>query len=428
MVSQPDTHPDSYYVATAIDMPTFDRLTEDVRADVCVVGGGYTGLSSALNLAERGYDVVLLEGRRVGWGASGRNGGQIGSGQRRDPEELEKEIGKAHTRALWDIFEEAKQIIRDRVERHNIPCDLTVGKMAVANKQQQVPEYKEHVELLQNNYGVKGIRFVDREEVCDMVGSTAFHGGFVDNESGHLHPLNYALGLARAARDAGVRIYEKTMVQSYNNITPSRIRTPSGSVTADFIVLGCNGYLCGLEPRVAGKIMPINNYILATEPLGEGGARALIRDNVCLHDSKFVVNYWRTSADHRLIFGGGESYTSQFPANLKSYVRKYMLRIYPQLQDTRIDYAWGGTLGVTMTRMPHFGRLQPNVYFAHGFSGHGIAMAGLAGKLISECIAGQAERFDLFATVKARTFPGGTLLRWPSMVAGMLYYSLRDKL
>ena len=238
----------------------------------------------------------------------------------------------------------------------------------------------------------------------------------------------YHGGLARAAREAGVRIFENSRVLDYTRSDPASVTTANGSVDAAFIVLGCNGYLGKLEPRVAGKIMPINNFILATEPLGEDKARSLIRDDVAVQDTKFVIDYYRLSADHRLLFGGGENYTSRFPSDIKRFVRKYMLRVYPQLADTRIDYAWGGTLAITMSRLPTFGRLEGDVYYAQGYSGSGVALTSMGGKLIAEAIAGTAERFDVFARIPQRKFPGGTLLRWPGLVLGMLYYALRDKL
>jgi gamma-glutamylputrescine oxidase len=255
-----------------------------------------------------------------------------------------------------------------------------------------------------------------------------FYEGLHDSRAMSVHPLNYVLGLARAAREAGVRIYENSRVDSYTRTDPATLKTAQGSVEASFIVLGCNGYLGKLERRVAGRIMPINNFMIATEPLGEQGARELIAERNCVHDTRFVVNYFRTSGDHRLLFGGGETYRSGFPRDIEAFVRPYMLELFPQLSGVGIDYAWGGTLSVTVKRFPQFGRLAPNLLFAHGYSGHGISIANLAGKLIAEAISGTAERFDVMASIKALPFPGGTLLRYPGMVLGMLYYSLKDRL
>lgn len=424
----PPKHPDCYYAATAVDVPEFPSLSEAIRTDVCVIGGGFTGLSSALHLAEAGYEVVLLEAERVGWGASGRNGGQLGSGQRKDQDELEHLVGMEQARQLWDLAEEAKAVVKERIERHGIACDLKPGILHAGYKPADADELMRYADKLRAQYDYPHARGVSREEMAEMLGTTIYHGGSLDTDAGHLHPLNYALGLAGAARAEGARLFEHSRVLAYDRKRPATIRTDSGSVSADHIVLACNGYLGSLEPRVAAKIMPINNFVLATEPLGDARASSLIRDDVAVADSKFVIDYYRLSADRRLLFGGGENYTRRFPSDLKSFVRKYMLRVYPQLEDARIDYAWGGTLAVTLKRLPHFGRLEPNVFFAQGFSGHGVALTSLAGKLIAEALAGTAERFDVFARLPVTPFPGGTLLRWPGLVVGMLYYSLRDRL
>jgi gamma-glutamylputrescine oxidase len=421
-------HPDSYYAATAIGTEDRPALKGQERADVCVIGGGYTGLSAALNLAERGYDVVLLEAEQVGWGASGRNGGLIGSGQRKDALELEKLFGYQASRALWDIAEEAKAEIRDRVDRHDIDCDLQYGQIEGVHKQSYLGSSAEYADALAERYDYPHARALSRDEVRSMVATDTFLEGLLDTQAMSIHPLNYVLGLARAATEAGVRIYEQSQVTGYTRTDPATVTTAQGSVEARFIVLGCNGYLGKLEKRVAGRIMPINNFMIATEPLGEAAARALIADRNCVHDTRFVVNYFRTSADHRLLFGGGENYRSGFPRNIEAFVRPYMLKLFPQLDGARIDYAWGGTLSVTVKRFPQVGRLEPNVFFAHGYSGHGVSIANMAGKILAEAIAGTAERFDVMASIKALPFPGGTLLRYPGMVLGMLYYSLKDKL
>lgn len=421
-------HPDSYYAATAVDIPELSALAGATRSDVCIIGGGFTGLSSALHLAEAGYDVVLLEAERVGWGASGRNGGQLGSGQRKDQDELEQLVGKQDARRLWELAEEAKRVVKERIERHNIPCDLKPGVLHAGYKPSDADWFRRYANKLRTDYDYPHVRGVSREEMGEMLGTSIYHGGSLDTDAGHLHPLNYALGLARAAQAQGARLFDQSRVVAYDRKQPTTVRTNSGSVSADYVVLACNGYLGSLEPRLAAKIMPINNFVLATEPLGDARARELIRDDVAVADSKFVIDYYRLSADKRLLFGGGENYTRRFPRDLKSFIRKYMLRVYPQLESVRIDYAWGGTLAVTLKRLPHFGRLTPNVFFAQGFSGHGVALTSLAGKLIAEALAGTAERFDVFARLPVTSFPGGTLLRWPGLVAGMLYYSLRDKL
>jgi gamma-glutamylputrescine oxidase len=421
-------HVKSYFAATAVGLKDYPVVQGELECDVCVVGGGFTGLAAALHLAERGYDVVLLEAERLGWGASGRNGGQLGTGQRKPQTALEKMLGKEAARRLWDLAEEAKATVRERVARHGIDCDLKPGILNVAYKPGDAAWLAGQAEHLEKHYGYREIRSVSREETAEMLGTGIYHGGTLDRGAGHLHPLNYALGLARAATEAGARLFEESRVTAVAPGRPSRLRTAGGEVRARYLVFACNGYLDGLEPRLAAKIMPINNFVLATEPLGEDGARALIRDDVAVCDTKFVVDYFRLSADSRLLFGGGETYTRGFPADIKAFVRKCMLRVYPQLESARIDYAWGGTLAITMSRLPCFGHLAPDTFYVQGYSGQGVALSSLAGKLVAEAVAGTAERFDVFARIPQPSFPGGTLLRWPGLVAGMLYYSLRDKL
>ncbi|WP_421868555.1 NAD(P)/FAD-dependent oxidoreductase [Motiliproteus sp.] len=418
----------SYYTATANPTTEYPALSEAVEADICVIGAGFTGLSAALHLAERGYKVVVLESHRVGWGASGRNGGQVCVGQRQGQQELEKMLGDEHARRLWDLAEESVALVKQLIDQHQIQCDLKPGILHTAHKPGYVSEMREEVEHLQRHYDYDAVEFVEQDELRQMLDTEYYYGGQLFKNAAHLHPLNYALGLADAATKAGATIYEQSAVLETQDGATSLLKTAEGSVRAKQVVLACNGYLDKLEPRVAGKIMPINNFIIATEPLDEELAHKLIRDDVAVADSKFVINYYRLSADKRLLFGGGENYRRSFPSDIKGFVRRYMLEVYPQLEDVRIDYGWGGTLAVTMNRMPHFGRVGNNTYVAQGYSGHGVAMATLGGKLLAEALSGTLERFDQFAKVPTPTFPGGTLLRWPGMVAGMLYYSIRDRL
>ena len=421
-------HPDSYYVATAEGMEEHPPLQEAVHADVCVIGGGFTGLSAALNLAEQGMDVVLLESERIGFGASGRNGGMIGSGQRKDALELEDHFGYERSRQLWELAEAAKREIRERVEKHSIPCDLHDGQLLGVHKASYRGWAAEYAEALAERYDYPHCRALTAEESRELVATDNFLEALYDDKAMTLHPLNYALGLARAGQQAGVRIYENSRVASYTKTDPAVIRTETGRVEASFIVLACNGYLGKLEPRVAGKIMPINNFMVATEPLGPKRARELIAGRFGVHDTRFVVNYFRLSEDDRLLFGGGENYRPGFPSDIKGFVRPYMLDMFPQLHDVGIDYAWGGTLSVTVNRLPHVGRLPPNLFFAQGYSGHGISTANFAGKVLAEAICGSSDRFEVFADLPTHTFPGGTMFRYPGMVLGMLYYSLKDRL
>jgi gamma-glutamylputrescine oxidase len=425
---QNTSHVDSWYAASANQQLSFPPLQGEVSADVCIIGGGYTGLSSAIHLRKAGYSVALLEANKIGWGASGRNGGHVGTGQRADQETLEKLVGLDRAKALWQLGLEAVDTVCDLVSEFQIDCELKTGNLHVASKAKEQPWLIEEAEHLQKVYDHQHIRYVDSSELADMTSGQGFHGGVLDEGSRHLHPLNYALGLAKAADTLGAELYEGSRVLSYTEGHQVCVKTDSGTVKSKYLVLACNGYLEKLEPRTAGRIMPINNYMLATEPLPEALARRLIRDDTSMSDSLFVIDYWKLSADNRMLFGGGESYSRRFPADIGNFVRKYMLRIYPELETTRIDYGWGGTLAITLNRMPDFGRLSSQVFYAHGYSGHGVPTATLAGKLLAEVIAGSAERFDVMASVPSRTFPGGTLLRWPGLVAGMLFYSLRDRL
>jgi len=421
-------YPDSYYAATAIGVHAHPRLSGHERADVCVIGGGYTGLSAALNLAEQGMSVVLLEAERIGFGASGRCGGLIGSGQRKDVLEMEQQFGLERSRQFWDFGEAAKAEIRSRVAKHDITCDLQAGQLVGVHKRSYLGWTQELAEALADRYDYPHTRSLDREETYSLVAAENFLGGLLDTEAAHLHPLNYALGIARAAHDSGVRIFENSRVTGYTHNDPATIRTESGLVEASFVVLACNGYLGKLNRRMAARMMPINNFMIATEPLGEDRARSLISQRIGVHDTRFVVDYFRMSDDNRLLFGGGENYRSGFPHDISGFVRPYMLKLFPQLSDVSIDYGWGGAVAVTVNRLPHVGRLKPNVFFGQGYSGHGVSTATFAGKVIAEALCGTASRFDVFARLPIHVFPGGTLFRYPGMVLGMLYYSLKDRL
>ncbi|MFT6490704.1 MAG: gamma-glutamylputrescine oxidase [Parvibaculaceae bacterium] len=409
-------------------MQAHPQLTTETKCDVCIVGAGYTGLSAALHLAKKGYRVVVLESQRVGWGASGRNGGQLGSTHRKTQHELEHMLGKETAKGMWELAKESIATVKDIIDTYKIECDLTPGIIHAAWKKSDIEELEEEFDSLTNRYGYDQLEMLNRSHMREQVDSTRYWAGLLDKGSAHLHPLNYALGLARAAQSHGAQIYENSAVTEITHTDPATVKTATGTVTASHVLLACNGYLGNLEKRVNGFIMPINNFIIATEPLGKEQARALIRDNVAIADTKFVIDYYRLSTDNRLLFGGGENYSPRFPKDIANFVRKPMLRVFPQLKDTKIDYAWGGTLALTLNRMPHFGHLKPNIVYAHGYSGQGINMATLGGKLAAEAISGTAERFDMMANVPIHKFPGGTLLRYPGMVAGMLFYALQDRL
>lgn len=423
---KPGQYPPSWYAATATPLAPFPMLKGQQKADVCIVGGGYTGLSAALHLAQRGYDVVLLEAHKVGFGASGRNGGQVGSGQRQDQVWIEKTVGRDHAHRLWDLAEEAKALVKSLIRDHHMPVTFHPGIAHACWSDAEVRDARAYAEKLHRDYGYTHLEPLDRHGIRRLIGSPAYKGGAIDRDAGHLHPLNYALGLADAAARAGVRIHEGSEVHRVEPGAKPVVRTASGHVDCDQVILAGNGYLGQLNMAVAAKVMPINNFILATEPLGDR-AKDILAEPVAVDDTKFVVNYWRLSEDNRLLFGGGESYGYRFPDIVKT-VSKPMLEVYPQLKGTKIDYAWGGTLAITLNRMPCFTRPAQNVFSASGYSGHGVAMATLAGKLLSEAIAAQAERFDLMASLPQPRFPGGVALRSPLLVLAMTWYSMRDRL
>lgn len=425
----PSGHAKSWYAATALSHPAHPPLKGVASADVCVVGGGYTGLSAALHLAEAGYDVVLLEASRVGSGASGRNGGQIHSGQRRDQDFLEHAVGLDDARKLWSLAEEAKSLVRVLVARHGIDCDLRDGLIHADHKPDFVPKSHAYARHLQEVYGYADVVPLSGPELEQLVRSPRYYGGTLDKKAGHLHPLNFALGLATAATSAGARVHEGTRVTGFEDDGPRvKVVTDTGAVVeADFVIECGDGLQDGLDSRVDSHIMPIANYIVATEPLGPR-VNEVISNDAAVADSRFVINYFRMSRDGRLLFGGGESYKNGLRTDVAAFVRPYMLKVFPQLADVRIDYAWGGILGITMSRLPFVRRLSDRVLVAAGYSGQGVALAPLFGKLLAEAVRGQAERFDLLARLPVPPFPGGNLLRYPLMVAGLSYYALRDRL
>ena len=433
MNDQPTHHtagnyPGSWYAATAPLMGAFPGLSGDISTDVCVIGGGYTGLSSALHLRQKGYEVVLLEAERIAWGASGRNGGHVGTGQRADQSSIEKWVGEEAAKGLWQLGLDAVQKVCDLINEHNIDCELGSGNLHLAAKPSHAGELQDELAHLESQYGYQQLTYLTPEAVAERTSARGFHGGLLDDGCKHLHPLKYALGLARAALEAGVKIYEGTRGHPQADGQSGEIKTENGRVKARHIVIGCNAYLGSLVPRMAGNIMPINNFVIATERLPSHLLPRINRDNLSMSDTLFVINYWKLSQDGRLIFGGGENYSSRFPRDIKAFVRPHMLNIYPELQDIDIEYGWGGAVGITLNRMPDFGRIGKHLWYAQGFSGHGVPTATMAGSLLADAIDGDTDGFDLMASVPTQRFPGGTLLRWPGLVAGMLFYSLRDKL
>lgn len=420
-------YPNSYYAATATPLPPMQDAEGDLDCDICIVGAGFTGLSSALHLADKGFDVVLLEAQRIGFGASGRNGGQVGVGQRLGQDELEDLVGPKKAKALWDISVDAVQHIKEYCERDDMDCTFHQGLIHADHRRRFVPHSLDYAKKLRDAYGYVDICGLEQDEIRERVGSNAYYGGTYDKGSGHIHPLKFALGLARIASKKGVRLFENSKVLEIADGSKPIVKTDKAQITCGQVILACNGYLGGLNRAVAQKVMPINNYIVATEPLDQAFRESLIKHNCAVADSKFVVNYFRFSDDHRLLFGGAESYGYKFPADIRKLVSKPMLDIFPQLRDTKLDYAWGGTLAITMNRMPHFAKLRSNIYSLSGYSGHGVALANYAGKIIAESLHGTSDKFDVFADLPMQNFPGGAKLRAPLLVAAMLWYSLRDR-
>lgn len=424
---RPGEYPASFYAATRAELAPFAPLEGEVEADFCVVGGGYMGLSTALHLAQKGLSVVLLEAHRVGFGASGRNGGQVGSGQRQDQDWLEAKLGRDHAHKLWDMAEDSKALVRQLIADHAMPVTYHPGVAVACYSEAETREAHAYANRLRRDYGYEAVENLDRAAIRGLIGSESFAGGTLDRSAGHIHPLNFAIGLARAAAAAGARICEGSEVLGIDQGARAVVRTARGRVRAGQVVLAGNGYLGGLNPKVAARVMPINNFILATEPLGERAAEVLSQP-VAVYDTRFVVNYWRLSEDGRLLFGGGESYGYRFPRDIVGTVMKPMLQVYPQLTGVKITHAWGGTLAITTNRMPAFMRPAPNILAASSCSGHGVALSTLTGRILAEAVAGRMDRFDLLASVPQLPFPGGATLRWPLLVLAMTWYSMRDRL
>ena len=416
----------SYYQTTANRKITTQPLSGDVSTDVCVIGAGYTGLSAALELAKAGFKVVVLEAETVGFGASGRNGGQICTGFSPGQSRLDAQFSKADAKRCFDMAEESKRLIEERIAAHKIDCDLTWGYMHCIPKPHQFKDLQAWAEEY-DALGYGGHMLLTKPELEVKLGSNIYHGALRESRAGHLHPLNYCLGLAAAAQKAGVQIHEHTQVMNVDTGPAPKAHTATGTVSAKFMVIAGNAYLGRLVKPLYGRIMPVGSYIIATEPLGENRAKALIANNEAVANTNFIVDYFRRSSDHRMLFGGRASYSTIEPANLAEYMRPRMTHVFPQLKDVRLDFAWGGFIAITSNRLPDCGRLSPTVYYAHGYSGQGVALSGLYGKLMAEAIRGQAERFDLFAKIKHLPFPGGAL-RTPLLVAAMAYYRIRDAL
>ncbi|WP_407313628.1 NAD(P)/FAD-dependent oxidoreductase [Pseudomonas sp. nanlin1] len=423
------SHTASYYAASSAPQATHPTLQGAHSADVCVVGGGFSGLNTAIELAERGLRVVLLEAHKLGWGASGRNGGQLIRGVGHGLEQFKKVIGDDGVREMQLMGLEAVEIVRRRIAQYAISCDLTWGYCDLANKASQVEGFAEELEHLQGLGYSHELRLVAAADMHSVVGSDRYAGGLVDMGSGHLHPLNLVLGEARAAQSLGVELFEHSPVTRIDYGPRVTVHTAQGSVSAGHLVLACNAYINGLNPELSGKVLPAGSYIIATEPLSESQARGLLPQNMAVCDQRVAVDYYRLSADRRLLFGGACHYSGRDPKDIAAYMRPKMLAVFPQLAEVKIDYQWGGMIGIGANRLPQIGRLkqQPNVFHAQAYAGHGLNATHLAGKLLAEAISGQASRgFELFDAVPHMTFPGGQHLRSPLLALGMLWHRLKS--
>jgi gamma-glutamylputrescine oxidase len=428
----------SYYAATVQRTQSFPKLEENLSCDVAVVGGGLAGLSAAIELADRGYSVVVLEAKEVGWGASGRNGGQALAGLACDQATIEAQLGMGEARRIWSMTLEAIALIQERCNRFQIACDWQGGYLSLAVNARKAEALRQWHDHMQTEYAFK-TQWIDPADMAQWIDSPRFHSGVFDTTSGHLNPLKYSLGLASAAASLGVKIYEHSTVKALTQGDTVRLKTEFGEVRASDVLLAGNVYLQDLAPVLQPRIMPVGTYIVTSEALDPALAQSLIPSKAAVCDTNFVLDYFRPTPDHRMLYGGRVSYSTNTPRDLEASMQKRMATTFPRLKNTRIEYSWGGFVDISMNRAPDFGRLKPvassgntkgpaNVYYLQGFSGHGLALTGLAGKLVAEAIDGNAKRFDTFSRLKHRSFPGGKFLRTPALVAGMAYYRLRDML
>ncbi len=427
-VAETSEHTSSYYAATANWQTDYPQLQDDIATDVVVVGAGFTGVNTAVELAERGYDVVLLEANRISWGASGRNGGQIIGGVGHDADRFEKTITTEGVNAIYRMGLEGPEIIRERVAKYAIDCDIKWGYCDVAIKPRHLKQFSEWKQWEEDQGNPNELRLLDREELKEYVGSDAYLGGMYNGGNGHLHPLNLCIGEARAAENMGARIFEQSRAVNIVHGDKVRIRTAEGSVLADRVVLAGNAYLGDLVPQLASRVLPACSSVIATEPLSDAQVKALLPGDVAVCDPRTALDYFRLSADKRMLFGGLSNYTGLEPKDLVGTLRKKMCRVFPDLADLAIDYGWSGHMGIGLNRMPQLGHLADNVHYIQAYSGHGVAPTHIMARIMAEMISGSPTRFDYFAKIRHWPFPGGKLLRRPGLAVGMAYYKILDEL
>ena len=427
----------SYYAASANEQPQYTRLESDITVDVCVVGGGFAGLSAAIELADRGYKVAVLEAQHIGFGASGRNGGQIIAGLACEQDVIESALGFDAAKQVWGMTLEALDLVRERVKRFDINCDLVDGFLGVSVGEKKGKSLRKWFDGMAKKYHYdRDAKWIEPAYLKDWINSPRYFNGYYDKRSGHVHPLNYCLGLARGAASLGVQIFQHSAVNSLQKSETNLLKTEAGSVKAKFVVLAGNIFLSEVSPKLAPslskRIMPVGTYIIGTEPIAPSLVKQLIPSNAAVCDTCFALDYFRFSGGNkaenpRMIFGGRVSYSAMTPRNLTQSMQQRMVDAFPQLANTKVEYTWGGYVDITMNRAPDFGRIANNIYYLQGFSGHGVALTGIAGKLVAEAISGQAERLDVISRINHYDFPGGKLLRTPALVLGMAWFQLREK-
>ena len=416
----------SWYQETVAERPDYPTMDGSRTVDVAIIGGGFTGLQAAYNLARAGIAVTLIEAHRFGDGASGRNGGQFGTGQRAWPDELEEKIGFERSKALFDLAENAKHYVLDFARDNQIDMEFQPGQLNVSHKRAYEKSYRDSVEAMVGRYGYEEIAFMEKAETADRLGSSHYHCGVRDTGTGHIHPLKLLVGLAKATKAAGAYIFEMTPAKSIRQSGgKTLIETPSGTITTTRVLIATNAYIGNLEPVTAAHVMPIRSFIGATAPLDQ--FPSIIPDKEAVADSRFVVRYFRKTPDNRLLFGGREAYTADSPRDISKHIRKQISEIYPALADIEMTHAWGGSVGITLTRQPFVREVMPGVLSIGGYSGHGVMLSNYCGKLYADMVINKDKALDQFAALDVPSFPGGASLRAPLLFLALTWYALRDR-